>query len=199
MKLKYILLSSLATIVTTISTLAATNELTTQPDKDMAAAHEAFAKGDMKTASTEIHKAATYVKNESKKVAAGSQAGVKAAGESLDKLGDDVKAGTIKSGDELNKAFARTDHALATAWHATGSAAQTSSRATSRALRQTGTALAGAAHWSGQTLSVGTQKTVDAVRQAGTATDKGVKASAEAVSGWFKDLGDGIKDVAQKL
>jgi hypothetical protein len=189
----------LAAVGMSLSALAATNELTTQPDKSMAAAHKSFLKGDMNKASAEIHKAATYVKSQSDKVAAGSKDGVKKSGEALDKLGDDVKAGTVKSEAELNKAFAKTDHALADAWHQTAVAAKNSGKATTRALKQTGSALAGAAHWSGHQLNAGTQKSVDAVKSATAASIKASKDSAKEVDGWFKDLGDGIKEVGQKL
>ena len=193
------LIALLAAAALPLSVLAATNQFTTQPDKSMVAAHNSFMKGDMKKASAEIHKAATYVKNQSDKVAAGSKEGVKKAGEDLNKLADDVKAGTVKSGDELNKAFAKTDHALADAWHQMAVAAKNSGKATTRLLKQTGSALSGAAHWSGHQLSAGTQKSVEAVKSATAASIKASKDSAKDVDGWFKDLGEGIKEVGQKL
>jgi len=40
---------------------------------------------------------------------------------------------------------------------------------------------------------------VEGVKKAGTATGKGAKASAQEVDKWFKDIGDGIKDLGHKL
>ena len=81
------------------------DDFTEEPDKTMAASHSSFVKGDTAKASQEIRKAATYVKNESHEVAASAKAGVEDAAASLDKLGREVKDGTVKSGDELRQTF----------------------------------------------------------------------------------------------
>ena len=52
-------------------------------------------------------------------MAASAKEGVKEAGDELDKLGQSVKSGAVKSDDELKKTFAHVDNELAKAWHAT--------------------------------------------------------------------------------
>jgi opacity protein-like surface antigen len=51
------------------------------------------------------------------------------------------------------------------------------------------------ARWSGTKLKGGAQTSVDALKKAG----KGLKAGAKQVDSWFKDIGNGIKDVGRKL
>jgi hypothetical protein len=104
-------------IVAIPSVFAAENsgDFTSEPDKTMAAAHESFVKKDTDAAARHIHDAATYVEEESKKVADGSKEDVRKAGHELEKLGNGVKDGSVKSADELTKTFAKVDHALAKA------------------------------------------------------------------------------------
>jgi hypothetical protein len=67
----------------------------------MAASHESFVKGDTNKAAEEIHNAAVYVKKGTKEVAAEARDGEKKAADELDSLGQDMKKGAVKSGDEL--------------------------------------------------------------------------------------------------
>ena len=94
----------------------------------MAAPHSSFVKGETAKASQQIRKAATYVRNESNEVAVSAKADVEQAAASLDKLGREVKNGTVKSEDELRKTFARVDHALAVGWHKTADEPRTPAR-----------------------------------------------------------------------
>jgi hypothetical protein len=66
-------------------------------------------------------------------------------------------------------------------------------------LKKAGDSLEGAAKWSGHQLDEGTQKSVDAVKKADKDAEKGVKADAADVDNWFKSLGHGIADLADKL
>ena len=120
----------------------------------MAASHSSFVKGETAKASQQIRKA-TYVRNESSEVAASAKADVEQAAASLDKLGREVKNGTVKSEDELRKTFARVDHALAVGWHKTAQEAKNSGTDAGAALRKAGAALDGAAKWSGTKLKQG--------------------------------------------
>ena len=175
------------------------NQFESEPDKTMAAANEAFLKGNMNKAAEDISKAVAYVGKQVNNVAKGSKEGVKKAGDALAKLGKDVKQGTVKSGDDLKKTFAAVDHALAKAWHATAEQAKKSNKDSTAALKKAGGALAGAAKWSGTQLQEGAQASVDAVKKVGTGAGKGVKAGADDVDKWFKGIGEGIDDVGRKL
>ena len=99
----------------------------------------------------------------------------------------------------MKKAFAKVDHAIADGWHKTAQEAKTSGKETGEALGKAGAALDGAAKWSGTKLKEGAQASVNALKKAGQKTGKGLKAGAKEVDSWFKDIGDGIKDVGRKL
>ena len=202
---KTLLPLSIATAVLSIASatfvLAQVNpdDFTEEPDKTMAASHSSFVKGDTAKASQEIRKAATYVRNGSREVAGSAKAGVENAAASLDKLGRDVKSGAVKSGDELKQTFARVDHALAVGWHTTAEEARNSGKDASAALKKAGAALDGAAKWSGTELKQGAQASLRTLQKAGKKAGEAVKFGAEQVEGWFKDIGNGIKEVGGKL
>src|SRR5262245_45786007 len=66
-----------------------------EPDKSMASADEAFAKGDMNKASDQIKKAAAYLHAQEKKVVKDASAGLKKAADDLDRLSSEVKKGAV--------------------------------------------------------------------------------------------------------
>jgi len=166
-----------------------------EPDKSMASAHESFVKGEMDKAAEQIHKAAVYVRTQSAKVAKSAQKGVAKAGDDLDRLGQDVKKGTVKSADQLKTAFAQVDNQLARAWHATAAQAKKSGKDSTDALKNAGAGLEGAAKWSGTQLKAGAQASVEGVKKVG----QGVKLGAEEVGNFFAGIGDGIADVGKQL
>lgn len=174
-------------------------DITDEPDKTMASAHESFLKGEMNKSAEQIHKAAAYVKKEADKVAKDTKEGVKKAGDDLDKLGQGVKKGTVKSGDELKKTFAKVDHELAKAWYKTADEAKKSGKDANYALKKAGAGLEGAAKWSVTQLKEGTQASIEAVKKVGKDAAKGAKAGAGEVDKWFKGIGEGIEDVGRKL
>ena len=171
------------------------SDFTDEPDKSMAAAHESFLKGDMNQASDQIGKASASVKRQANEVAKDAKSGVTKAAAELDKLGQSVKTGSVKSVDELNRSFAKVDHALATAWHRTAAESQKAGKDATGALTRAAAGLDGAAKWSGNKLQQGTQASVDAIRKAG----QGVQTGAAAVGNWFKSIGDGIADLGNRL
>jgi len=166
-----------------------------EPDKSMASAHESFVKGDMNEASEHIKKAATYLHTQEKKVAKNVSAGVKKAADDLDRLSANVKKGAVKSPDDLKKAFAKADHALATAWHATAEQEQKAGKDATTSITHASSALEGAARWTGSKLDTGAQAAVDAVHTAG----RGAKMGANAVGRAIRGIGDGIADVGRKI
>jgi BMFP domain-containing protein YqiC len=174
-------------------------DFTNEPHKTMASAHELFLKGEINKAAEEINKAAAYVKKEADKVAKDAREGVKMAGDDLDKLGQGVKRGTVKSSDELKKTFARVNYELAKAWHKTADEAKKSGKDPINALKEAGAWIEGAARWSVTQLEEGTQTTVEAVKKVGKAAAKGAKAGAEEVEKLFKGIGEGIEDLGRKL
>jgi hypothetical protein len=202
---KTLLPLSMATVALSIAgatfALAQVNpdDFTEEPDKTMAASHASFVKGDTAKASQEIRKAATYVRNESSEVATSAKGDVEKAAASLEKLGREVKNGTVKSGDDLRKTFARVDHALAVGWHKTAEEAKNSGKDAGAALKKAGAALDGAAKWSGTKLKQGAQASIQTLQKAGKKTGEAIKVGAKQVEEWFNDIGNGIKDVGRKL
>ena len=170
-------------------------DFASEPDKSMASAHESFLKGDMNKAAEHIHTAAVYVRSEGDKVAKDAAQPVKKAADDLERLGQNVKKGSVKSGDELKMGFAQADHQLAKAWHTTADSARKAGRDATIPLQKAGAALGGAATWSGVQLQHGAQASVEGVRKAG----EGTRLGAEAVGNFFRGIGDGIADVGQHL
>ena len=187
----------IALLIAVVSTVhaQAPGDFAGEPDKSMASAHESFVKGDMKKAADQIHKAAVYVKKQGNKVAKDAKGAVKKAGDDLDRLGKEVKKGTVKSGDQLKRTFAQVDHQLATAWHKTADEAKKAGKDSTTALKNAGAGLEGAAKWSGTQLKEGAQVSVDGVKKVG----QGVKLGAEDVGKFFSGIGQGIADVGQQL
>jgi hypothetical protein len=168
---------------------------TVEPDRSMASANEAFAKGDMNTASEQIKKAAAYLRAQEQKVVKQTAAGLKKAADDLDRLSADVKKGAVKSADDLKTAFAKADHALAKAWHATAEQEQKAGKAASTSITHASEALEGAARWTGAKLDAGAQAAVDAAN----AAKRGARMGADAVGRAIRGLGEGIADVGRKI
>ena len=173
----------------------ATDALAVEPDKSMASDNEAFAKGDANKASDQIKKAAAYLHTQEKKVAKEASAGLKKAADDLDRLSSDVKKGAVKSADDLKKAFAKADHALATAWHATAEQEQKAGKAASTSITHASDALEGAAKWTGAKLDAGAQAAVDATH----AARRGARMGADAIGRAIRDIGEGIADMGRKI
>lgn len=166
-----------------------------EPDKSMARAHESFIKGDMNKAAEHLKKAAAHVRTQEKKVAKDASQAVKKAGDDLERLSGEVKTGAVKSPDELKKAFAQVDHALATAWHATAEQEQKAGKDATRSAWSAAAGLEGAARWTGTKLEGGAQAAVDTVNKAGRTARLGVETVGRAIRG----IGDGIAHVGRRI
>ena len=193
------LLATLIASLPAVCAQSATTGFKAEPDKSMAAAHQSFLKGDTKKACADLAKAADFVKQQSDKVGEDSKASMKEAGDELDQLGKGVKDGTVKSGDEMKKTFAKVDHQIASCWHKTAADSKKEGKDSTEALKHAGSALENSAKWSGHQLDEGTKASVDAVKKAGKGTAGAAKTSADEADKWFKDIGDGIKDLGRKL
>ena len=100
--------------------------------------------------------------------------GMKKAGDELDKLGDGVKNGRVKSSAELERTFAKVDHRISACWHQTAEESKKSGKDAGADLTKAGAILAGAAKWSGIRLKAGAQASVAGLKKAGLATGEGV-------------------------
>jgi len=194
-----VITAALITAVPALCAQTATGSFKNEPDKSMAAAQESLEKGNKDKAAADLEKASKWVKKQADEVGRESSAGMKTAGEELEKLGEGVKNGTVKSGDEMKKAFAKVDHEIASCWHKSAEDSKKAGKDSTADLKKAGAALESSAKWSGHQLSEGTKDSVKAVKKAGKATGEGTKAAAKDVDKWFKDIGDGIKDLGRKL
>ena len=197
--LSMLIIAVLMAAISAVYAQTSPGDITDEPDKNMAKAHESFVKGDINKAAEYIHKAAAYVKKEADKVAKDTKEGVKKAADDLDKLGQGVKKGTVKSSDELKKTFAKVDYERAKAWHKTADEVKKSGKDPSNAIKKAGAWIEGAAKWSVTQLREGTQASVEAVKKVGKGAAKGAKAGAEEVDKLLKGIGEGIEDVGRKL
>ena len=197
--LSMLIIAALIAAIPTVYAQASPGDLTREPDKTMASAHESYLKGEMNKAAEQINKAAAYVRKEADKVATDTKEGVKKAADDLDKLGEGVKKGTVKSGEELKKTFAEVDYELAKAWHKTADEAKKSGKDPSNALKEAGAWIEGAAKWCATQLKEGTEASIEAVKKVGKGAAKGAKVGAEEVDKLIKGIGEGIEDVGRKL
>ena len=171
----------------------------TEPAKSMEAAKTSFVAKDLSKASHKIKDAAKWVKKESCKVEAGSKAAVLKAGDDLDKLADGVKSGAVKSGQEINKAFAKTNCALAQGWKTTAEKTQQAGKDARAALTKSADYLVDAAKWSGTKLDQGTRATITAIKSAATKTADVAKAGTNEVKSWIGKIGHGIRSIKNKM
>ncbi len=172
----------------------------TQPEKSMATAYEAFVKGNTGDACGYISIAANYVKTQARlSMTADSKEGMAKVERELLKLREGVEKGTVKSGDELKKTFAKAEYESARCWHKTAQEAQKAGKDSTYALKRTAERLDGASRWSGHQLDAGTKKSLAAVEGVGQGTNKGVKAGTAELDQWCKSLGHGIEELGKKL
>lgn len=87
--------------------------LADEPAEHFQRAYDSFVKGDMKATAVEIHKGAAFLKLQAARATGKGKDALAASSQELRNLAEKVKDGAVKSGDELQEAFARADHALA--------------------------------------------------------------------------------------
>src|SRR5215467_4450927 len=101
----------------------------------------------------------------------------------MNEASEHIKKAAVTSPDDLKKAFAKADHALATAWHATAEQEQKAGKDATTSITHASSALEGAARWTGSKLDTGAQAAVDAVHTAGQGAKMGANAVGRAIKG----------------
>ncbi len=156
---------------------------------------------NMKAASEEIRKAAEWMKSETAKAKGKGKEALTASYRELEKLGDDLKKGTVKSEKEIEMASARAYNALATNSHLK-SAEAWSKKEFKKAGEELDVAVSqlekGYA-WAGQKVEAGTQKVIDQSKEWSRKAKEGaIKASDEAGKA-LKDLGQEISAFGKRI
>jgi hypothetical protein len=172
-----------------------------EPQRHFGAAAQAYARQDYRAAATELRKAAAFVRLESARSVGQAKQGLDAAEAHLERMARGLDQGAIKTGKDLNKAFAEADHALALA-HRSQAAESWAHKAYEQAgyeLKSAAQGLEAAADWTG---AQATSAAMAGVSDARTVGDKlasgGVWAKDEVAKG-FETLGSGLNHLGQSI
>ena len=152
-----------------------------QPQTHFLAAAEAYAKKDYKAAATEVRKAAGFVRLEAARAVGDSRRALDESAAALSATAKSLDKGTVKSAQDLDKVFARADHALALAHRAR--AAESWAR---KAYDQAGYELKAAAH-SVEAAAAWTGDKAKAAAQAGAADARSVGDKLASAGVWTRD------------
>jgi hypothetical protein len=137
-----------------------------EPSQYLQQAHESFLKKEYKVTAQNLRKAAGYLQVAAQNGASRAKSALVASADELDRLAKDVESGTVKSGKDLESAFARAEHALAFDHQAKAQTAIAENQhvRAGHYLHSAVGHLENAAKWSGHQLERGAVATADGVR-----------------------------------
>lgn len=170
-----------------------------EPQRHFGAAAEAYAKKDYKAAATEVRKAASFVRLESARAAGDVKRGLDTAGADLQRTAAALDKGALKSEKDMEKTFARSEHALALAHRAR--AAESWSRKSydqvGYELKAAAQGLESGAAWVGnEAKAAASTATADARAIGDKLASGGVWAKEEIAKG-FESLGSGLNKLGR--
>jgi len=156
---------------------------------------------NMKAASEEIHKAAEWMKSEAAKAKGKGKEALTASYRELEKLGDDLKKGAVKSEKEIEMASARAYNALATNSHVKSAEALSKKefKKAGEELDMAASQLEKGYAWAGQKVEAGTQKVIDDSKALSRKMKEGASRASAEVGKAMKDLEDEIKTFGRKI
>jgi hypothetical protein len=165
-----------------------------EPESQFQNAHENFLKKDFKGAAAEIRKATAFLKLEAARATGEGKKGITASVDELEKLASDVEKGTVKSAEDMDKAFARAHHALAVHHHMQASEAwaKKETSETGHALKAAASHLEKASAWGGHKIEAAVAKVIETGRDVGEKLIQGGRWTADEVGKALKDLGEKI-------
>lgn len=88
--------------------------LADEPSRLMKQADESFLRKDYDMASRELHRATAYLHGSASHADQGTKLALESSAAEMDRLAARLKSGVVQSSSELEEAFARAEHALAT-------------------------------------------------------------------------------------
>ncbi len=172
-----------------------------EPQRHFLAAADAYAKKDYKVAATEVRKAEAYVRLESARAAGDVKNGLDAAGSDLERLAQSLDKRAIKSEKDMDKVFAKADHALALA-HRAKAAESWAKKAYDDAgyeLKAAAHGLESAAAWTGDEAKKAASTTVADTRALGDKLAGGGVWAKDEIAKAFDSLGSTLDHLGQKI
>lgn len=170
-----------------------------EPEGHLHQAHENFLKKDFKGAAAEIRKATNFLKLEAARATGEGKKTLATSIDELEKLASDVEKGTVKSANDLGKAFARAHHALAVHHHLKASEAwaKKETSKTGHELKAAASHLERALAWSGHEIEAAVVKVMETGRGIGEKLIQGTRWTADEVGKALKALGEKIERPAE--
>jgi phage gp36-like protein len=162
-----------------------------EPKQSFRAAVAAYLNRQMRTAATEIRKAAAYLKLEAGRATGDARKALMDSVQELEKLAGDVQKGTVADLKELQNAFARAEHALARHHYlkAVELRAKIDAQKTGRALQSAADYVDSGQVWLTQKMHEGVADSVNEARRVAAKMVYGTGAAADEVGKAFDGLG----------
>jgi hypothetical protein len=166
-----------------------------EPSDQFHQAQKNFFKRHYRAAAAERREGAAFLKIEAERATGDTEHALKASAQELDKLAIATENGTVKSVHDLDKAFARADHALAMEYHALAEAAHKNDNdeLAGKYMQAAADQLRHAVLWSGREIDKATAGAIDVARIAAGKLIKGSGWIAVEGGQLFADLGRAIE------
>ena len=165
-----------------------------EPQQHFQEAHEGFVKKDLKAAAAEIRKGAAFLWLEAARATGASKDALAASIKELDSLAGKVESGGVTAASDLDHAFARAEHALASEHlaRAKESWAKKDLKRAGHALKAAATSLEHALAWAGRKGEAGV---IAVTKDAGAVAGKLIEGT-----GWAADeTGKAIEAVGAEI
>ena len=176
-------------------------DLADEPGHHMDRAREAFIGVDAAVAAAEIRKAATHLRISAGQAAAGSKRALLRSAHELESLAKRIEAGTVRSVNELDAAFARALHALA--HHhcvlAENSWSHHETRCAGKQMRAAADNMERSAARAGHALQNATHEVAEDVRIISGKLVEGTGFVVDEVGKGFTSLGKGVENVGKGI
>ena len=162
-----------------------------EPKQSFRAAVAAYLNRQMRTAATEIRKAAAYLKLEAARATGDAKKALMDSVQELEKLAGDVQKGAVADLKEMQNAFARAEHALARHHYlkAVELRAKNDAQKTGRELQAAADYIDSGQVWLTQKMHEGVADTVNEARRVAAKMVYGTGAAADEVGKAFDGLG----------
>jgi|GEM_PF-1600523 len=164
-----------------------------EPEQFFRRARRDFNSGRRRAAAREIRAAGALIELEAGRHDAQNKSGLDQSANQLKQLAAGVQDGSVKSVNQLDRAFAQADLALARHYHDMAANYQGSDHGkVGRWLQAAANSVSGAASWSKQKLSAGGKSTVSEARKLGNQIESGTGWAADKVGKSLSGLGQEI-------
>jgi len=162
-----------------------------EPKQSIRAAVAAYLNRQMRTAATEIRKAAAYLKLEAARATGDAKKALMDSVQELEKLAGDVQKGAVTDLKEMQNAFARAEHALGRHHYlkAMELRAKNDAQKTGRELQAAADYIDSGQVWLTQKMHEGVADTVNEARRVAAKMVYGTGAAADEVGKAFDGLG----------